>query len=97
MQSMVGVAWLYLLTFYLQDLRGLDPLISGLWFTPMTVASVLAAVAATASQAAIDETALTSGFLTCLACVVPALVLVAIGSRDRSRTTPDLRQLSRSG
>jgi hypothetical protein len=97
MQSMVGVAWRYLLTFYLQDLRGLDPLISGLWFTPMTVASVLAAVAATASQAAIDETALTSGFLTCLACVVPALVLVAIGSRDRSRTTPDLRQLSRSG
>ena len=196
MQSMVGVAWLYLLTFYLQDLRGLDPLISGLWFTPMTVASVLAAiiagratvrlgtrttamiglvlmaagliilmlavaiwdsfdlvivgmvvgeagfmlgsvaltimattslddrhaglasglvntsnqlgggfglgvvaavVAATASQSAIDETALTSGFLTCLAFVVPALILVTIGSRARSPTTPDLREVSRSG
>ena len=196
MQSMVGVAWLYLLTFYLQDLRGLDPLISGLWFIPMTIASVLAAiiagratvrlgtrttamiglvlmaagliilmlavaiwdsfdlvivgmvvgeagfmlgsvaltimattslddrhaglasglvntsnqlgggfglgivaavVAATASQAAIDETALTSGFLTCLAFVVPALILVTIGSRDRSPTTPDLREVSRSG
>jgi EmrB/QacA subfamily drug resistance transporter len=196
MQSMVGVAWLYLLTFYLQDLRGLDPLISGLWFTPMTVASVLAAiiagratvrlgtrttamiglvlmaagliilmlavaiwdsfdlvivgmvvgeagfmlgsvaltimattslddrhaglasglvntsnqlgggfglgvvaavVAATASQSAIDETALTSGFLTCLAFVVPALILVTIGSRARLPTTPDLREVSRSG
>jgi EmrB/QacA subfamily drug resistance transporter len=196
MQSMVGVAWLYLLTFYLQDLRGLDPLISGLWFTPMTVASVLAAiiagratvrlgtrttamiglvlmaagliilmlavaiwdsfdlvivgmvvgeagfmlgsvaltimattslddrhaglasglvntsnqlgggfglgvvaavVAATASQSAIDESALTSGFLTCLAFVVPALILVTIGSRARSPTTPDLREVSRSG
>jgi MFS family permease len=197
MQSMVGVAWLYLLTFYLQDLRGLDPLISGLWFTPMTVASVLAAiiagratvrlgtrttamiglvlmaagliilmlavaiwdsfdlvivgmvvgeagfmlgsvaltimattslddrhaaglasglvntsnqlgggfglgvvaavVAATASQSAIDESALTSGFLTCLAFVVPALILVTIGSRARSSTTPDLREVSRSG
>ena len=43
---------------------------------------VAAVVAATASQAAIDATALTSGFLTCLAFVVPALILVTIGSRD---------------
>jgi MFS family permease len=58
---------------------------------------VAAVVAATASQSAIDETALTSGFLTCLAFVVPALILVTIGSRARSPTTPDLREVSRSG
>lgn len=46
LQSMVGVAWLYLLTYYFQDLRGLNPLISGLWFAPMTVASVAGAIIA---------------------------------------------------
>jgi hypothetical protein len=54
-------------------------------------------VAATVSQSAIDETALTSGFLTCLAFVVPALILVTIGSGDCFPTTPDLRKVSRSG
>jgi MFS family permease len=43
---MVGVAWLYLLTYYFQDLRGMNPLISGLWFAPMTVASVAGAIIA---------------------------------------------------
>jgi EmrB/QacA subfamily drug resistance transporter len=188
LQSMVGVAWLYVLTFYFQDMRGMDPLISGLWFAPMTVASVIGAinagratvrlgsrrtamiglvlmaaglivlalavgiwesfdlaivgtvagetgftlgsvaltimatsslgdhhaglgsglvntsnqlgggfglgvvaavVAATAAQSAIDATALTLGFLTCLAFVVSALILVFIGSGDRSHTEPD--------
>jgi MFS family permease len=46
LQSMLGVAWLYLLTFYFQDVRGVDPLVSGLWFAPMTVASVIGAVVA---------------------------------------------------
>jgi EmrB/QacA subfamily drug resistance transporter len=44
--SMVGVAWLYLLTVYLQDLRSLGPLISGVAFAPMTVASVAGAALA---------------------------------------------------
>jgi EmrB/QacA subfamily drug resistance transporter len=43
LQSMVGIAWLFLLTLYFQDVRGLSPLASGLWFTPMTVASVAGA------------------------------------------------------
>jgi MFS family permease len=46
LQSMVGIAWLFLLTLYLQDIRGLDPLLGGLWFTPMTVASVAGAALA---------------------------------------------------
>jgi EmrB/QacA subfamily drug resistance transporter len=194
LQSMVGVAWLYLLTFYFQDLRGMGPLISGLWFAPMTVASVIGAiiagratvrignrttamvglvlmaaglivlalavgiwesfdlaivgtvvgetgftlgsvaltimatsslgdhhaglgsglvntsnqlgggfglgvvaavVAATAAQSGIDATALTLGFLTCLAFVLSALVLVAIGSGRALHTQPDSGQVSR--
>ena len=43
---MVGIAWLYLLTFYFQDLHALNPLISGLWFAPMTAASVAGAIIA---------------------------------------------------
>jgi EmrB/QacA subfamily drug resistance transporter len=46
LQSMVGVAWLYLLTFYFQDLYGMNPLITGLWFMPMTLASVAGAIIA---------------------------------------------------
>jgi EmrB/QacA subfamily drug resistance transporter len=46
LQSMVGVAWLFLLTLYFQDLRGLDPLVSGLAFAPMTLASVIGAALA---------------------------------------------------
>jgi len=43
---MVGVAQLYLLTFYFQDLHAMNPLISGLWFAPMTAASVVGAIIA---------------------------------------------------
>jgi EmrB/QacA subfamily drug resistance transporter len=46
LQSMVGIAWLYLLTFYFQDLHAMNPLISGLWFAPMTGASVAGAIIA---------------------------------------------------
>jgi EmrB/QacA subfamily drug resistance transporter len=43
LQSMVGIAWLYVLTLYFQDVLGHGPLRSGLLFAPMTLASVLAA------------------------------------------------------
>lgn len=46
LQSMVGLGWLFLLTLYLQDVRAMNPMVSGLWFTPMTVASVAGATAA---------------------------------------------------
>jgi predicted MFS family arabinose efflux permease len=44
--SMVGVAWLYVLTLYFQDVLGHGPLRAGLLFLPMTLASVVAAAAA---------------------------------------------------
>jgi EmrB/QacA subfamily drug resistance transporter len=43
LQSMVGIAWLYVLTLYLQDVLGHSALTAGLLFIPMTLASVLAA------------------------------------------------------
>src|SRR5215213_6793572 len=46
LQSMVGIAWLYMLTFYFQDLHAMNPMISGLWFAPMTAASIVGAVIA---------------------------------------------------
>jgi EmrB/QacA subfamily drug resistance transporter len=46
LQSMVGVAWLYLLTLYFQDVLGHGALVSGLLFAPMTVASVVGATLA---------------------------------------------------
>jgi predicted MFS family arabinose efflux permease len=46
LQSMVGVSWLFLLTLFFQDVRGLDALTSGLMFAPMTAASVAGAVSA---------------------------------------------------
>jgi EmrB/QacA subfamily drug resistance transporter len=45
-QSMVGIAWLYVLTLYFQEVLGHDPLAAGLLFLPMTLAAVLAASAA---------------------------------------------------
>ncbi len=43
LQSMVGIAWLYVLTLYFQDVLEHGPLTTGLLFAPMTVASVVAA------------------------------------------------------
>jgi MFS family permease len=43
LQSMVGIAWLYVLTLYLQEVLGHGALTAGLLFIPMTVASVVAA------------------------------------------------------
>lgn len=44
--SMVGVAWLYVLTLYFQDVLGHGRLRAGLLFLPMTLTSVVAAAAA---------------------------------------------------
>jgi MFS family permease len=46
LQSMVGVAWLFLLTLHLQDVRGLTASAAGWVFAPMTVASVAGAAVA---------------------------------------------------
>ncbi|MFL6100508.1 MAG: MFS transporter [Actinomycetales bacterium] len=46
LQSMVGIAWLYLLTLYFQTVQGRDPLNTGLLFAPMTIASILGATVA---------------------------------------------------
>jgi EmrB/QacA subfamily drug resistance transporter len=43
LQSMVGIAWLYVLTLYLQEVLGHGALRAGLLFIPMTLASVVAA------------------------------------------------------
>jgi EmrB/QacA subfamily drug resistance transporter len=43
LQSMVGIAWLYVLTLYLQEVLGHGALTAGLLFIPMTLASVFAA------------------------------------------------------
>jgi EmrB/QacA subfamily drug resistance transporter len=46
LESMVGMGWLYLLSLYFQQTRGLGPLETGLLFVPMTLASVVGAVSA---------------------------------------------------
>jgi predicted MFS family arabinose efflux permease len=43
LQSMVGIAWLYVLTLYLQEVLDHSALTAGLLFIPMTLASVVAA------------------------------------------------------
>src|SRR5215208_3109644 len=43
LQSMVGVAWLYVLTLHFQEVLGHGPLTAGLLFIPMTLVSVVAA------------------------------------------------------
>ena len=40
---MVGIAWLYVLTLYFQEVLGHSALTAGLLFIPMTLASVVAA------------------------------------------------------
>jgi len=43
LQSMIGMAWLYALTLYFQDVLGYGPLTAGLLFVPMTLSAVLGA------------------------------------------------------
>jgi EmrB/QacA subfamily drug resistance transporter len=69
LESVVGIGWLYVLTLYLQRVRGFDALETGLLFMPMTLASVAGAFAAgrAAAQWGLRRTA------------VSGLVLVGIG------------------
>jgi EmrB/QacA subfamily drug resistance transporter len=69
LQSMVGIAWLYVLTLHIQEVLGHGALTAGLLFTPMTLASVVAAPVAgrLATRLGVRTTA-SSG-----------LVLVAVG------------------
>jgi EmrB/QacA subfamily drug resistance transporter len=69
LQSMVGIAWLYVLTLYLQEVLRYSALTAGLLFIPMTLASVVAAPLAgrLATRVGVRTTA-TSG-----------LVLVTVG------------------
>ncbi len=43
LQSMIGIAWLYVLTLYFQEVLGHGPLFAGFLFLPMTLAAVFAA------------------------------------------------------
>jgi EmrB/QacA subfamily drug resistance transporter len=43
LQSMIGIAWLYVLTLHFQEVLGHGPLMAGLLFLPMTLAAVIAA------------------------------------------------------
>jgi EmrB/QacA subfamily drug resistance transporter len=60
LQSMVGIAWLYVLTLFFQEVLGNGPLHTGLLFAPMTVASVVAAAwaGAVVSRAGVRAAAL---------------------------------------
>ena len=46
LQSMIGIAWLYVLTLHFQEVLGRSPLEAGLLFAPMTLAAVVAATSA---------------------------------------------------
>jgi EmrB/QacA subfamily drug resistance transporter len=46
LESMIGIAWLYVLTLFFQEILGRSPLRTGLLFAPMTVAAVVAATTA---------------------------------------------------
>ena len=75
LQSTVGVAWLYLLTLYFQEVLGYGPLAAGLLFLPMALASVAAAAVAgwlatnlgTARTAALGLGGVAAGLLLMLA------------------------------
>jgi Na+/melibiose symporter-like transporter len=76
---MIGVAWLYLLTLYFQDVLGKDALVSGLLFAPMTVASVLGAAVAEPATGRVGSRATATTGLSLLAA---GLVLMAVGMGD---------------
>jgi EmrB/QacA subfamily drug resistance transporter len=69
LQSMIGIAWLYVLTLYFQEALGHSPLMAGFLFAPMTLASVAAAPVA-------GRLATTLGVRTTAA---SGLALVAVG------------------
>jgi EmrB/QacA subfamily drug resistance transporter len=78
LQSMVGVAWLYLLTQWFQDVRGENALVTGLLFAPMTAASLIGAAGAGRSAVRFGPRAT----------AVTGLVLVAAGLVTMAQAMP---------
>jgi EmrB/QacA subfamily drug resistance transporter len=76
LQSMIGVAWLYVLTLYFQEALGKDALVTGLLFAPMTVASVLAAAVA---GPATDRFGVRATATAGLSLVAVGIVVMAVG------------------
>jgi EmrB/QacA subfamily drug resistance transporter len=74
LQSMIGIAWLYVLTLYFQEVIGTGPLKAGMLFVPMTLASLIAAPIAgrLGSRIGIRATAITG--LTLLGCGIAAMM-----------------------
>jgi MFS family permease len=74
LQSMIGIAWLYLLTLYFQEVIGTGPLRAGVLFVPMTLVSLIAAPIAGRldSRIGIRSTAITG--LTLLGCGIAAMM-----------------------
>ena len=79
LQSMVGIAWLYVLTLYFQEVLGHSALTAGLLFIPMTLASVVAAPLAgrLATRVGVRETA--SSGLTLVAVGLPLMTPMSVG------------------
>jgi MFS family permease len=76
LQSMIGIAWLYLLTLYFQDVLHHGPLRTGLLFAPMTLASVVASPVAGRMAAAVGVRATA---MTGLALVGAGLTVMTTG------------------
>jgi EmrB/QacA subfamily drug resistance transporter len=77
LQSMVGIGWLYLLTLYLQEVRGHGPLATGLLFLPMTIAAMVASPVAGRLTAGLGARATAS---TGLAVVAAGICVMAVGT-----------------
>jgi MFS family permease len=82
LQSMVGIAWLYLLTLYFQEVLGHRPLVAGLLFAPMTLSSVVSAPVAgrVAGNLGVRRTALTGFAVTALGLVGMVIGLTPMGN-----------------
>jgi EmrB/QacA subfamily drug resistance transporter len=80
LQSMIGVAWLYLLTLWFQEVLGKDALLSGLLFAPMTVAAVLAAAVAGPAADRFGVRATAAAGLSLLAVGIAVMALGMSGS-----------------
>jgi MFS family permease len=82
LESMVGIAWLYLLALYFQAVHSLGPLASGALFAPMSAASVVGAWTAGRAVARIGErrAALSGiGFVAAGLCVMVACAPLGAG------------------
>src|ERR671912_2502764 len=79
LQSMVGIAWLYVLTLYLQDVLGHGALTAGLLFIPMTLASVVAAPVAGRLATRVGVRTTASSGLTLVAGGLLLMTLMSVG------------------